>query len=70
MGAREAVEGGGTGAERDIKKMQAEVENLRNEADATGRSAENEQASKETLRTTNGDAMRCTHVCVYPFFQP
>jgi structural maintenance of chromosome 2 len=60
---REAGQG-----ERDIKKMQAEVESLRKKADGTGWSAEKEQASEEALHEAKDDAMRCTQVGVYPLF--
>ena len=57
---REAGQG-----ERDIKKMQAEVESLRKKADGTGWSAEKEQASEESLHRAKDDVMRCTQVGVY-----
>ena len=60
---REAGQG-----ERDIKKMQAEIESLRKEADATGWSAEKEQVSEEALRRAKNDAMCCAQVGVYPLF--
>jgi hypothetical protein len=49
-------------SERDVKRMQADVETLRNKADATGWNAERERASEEALRKAKGDAMRCTQV--------
>ena len=55
---REAGQG-----ERDIKRMQAEVETLRKKAESTGWSEEKERASEETLRKAKDDAMRCTRVC-------
>ena len=58
---REAGQG-----ERDIKKMQAEVESRRQKADATGWSVEKEQASEEALRRAKDDGMRCTRVRVWP----
>jgi len=58
---REAGQG-----ERDIKKMQAEVESLRKKADATGWSVETEQANEEALRRAKDDGMRCTQVRVPP----
>ena len=54
---REAGQG-----ERDIKKMQVEVETLRKKADSTGWNEEKEHASEETLRKAKNDAMRCTQV--------
>ena len=56
--------------ERDIKKMQAEVESLHRKADATGWSAEKEQASEGALRRAKDCAMRCTQVRVvfHPLF--
>jgi structural maintenance of chromosome 2 len=56
---REAGQG-----ERDIKKMQADVESLRNKVDATGWSAEKEQANDEALRRAKDNAMGCTQVRV------
>jgi structural maintenance of chromosome 2 len=61
-----AVEREASQGERDIKKMQGEVESLRRKVDATGWSAEKEQASEEALRGAKGDAMRCTQVPVWP----
>ncbi|KAF8468622.1 condensin complex subunit SMC2 [Russula ochroleuca] len=52
---REAGQG-----ERDIKRMQVEVEALRKKADSTGWNQEKEHASEETLRKAKDDAMRCT----------
>ena len=54
---REAGQG-----ERDVKRMQADVETLRKKADATGWNAEKERASEEALRKVKDDAMRCTQV--------
>ena len=54
---REAGQG-----EREVKRMQADVETLRKKADATGWSAEKERASEEALRKAKDDAMRCTQV--------
>jgi len=54
---REAGQG-----ERDIKRMQVEVEALRKKADSTGWNQEKEHASEETLRKAKDDAMRCTRV--------
>ena len=55
---REAGQG-----ERDIKRMQAEVETLRKKAESTGWNDEKERASEETLCKAKDDAMRCTRVC-------
>ena len=54
---REAGQG-----ERDIKRMQGEVEILRKKADSTGWNEEKEHASEETLRKAKDDAMRCSRV--------
>ena len=54
---REAGQG-----ERDIKRMQAEVETLRKKTESTGWNEEKEHASEETLRKAKDDAMRCTRV--------
>ncbi|KAI9507224.1 condensin complex subunit SMC2 [Russula earlei] len=51
---REAGQG-----ERDIKRMQVELETLRKKADATGWSAEKERANEEALHKAKDDAMRC-----------
>ena len=59
---REAGQG-----ERDIKRMQAEVETLRKKAESTGWNDEKERASEETLRKAKDDAMRCTRVCALYF---
>ena len=55
---REAGQG-----ERDIKRMQAEVETLRKKAESTGWNDEKERASEETLCKAKDDAMRFTRVC-------
>lgn len=55
---REAGQG-----ERDIKKMQVEVETLRKKADTTGWNEEKEHASVDALRNAKNDANRCTQVC-------
>ncbi|KAI0264934.1 condensin complex subunit SMC2 [Gloeopeniophorella convolvens] len=52
---REAGQG-----ERDIKRVQAEVEALRKKVDATGWSAEKEQASEAALRKAKEDVARST----------
>ncbi|KAI0247376.1 condensin complex subunit SMC2 [Lactifluus subvellereus] len=52
---REAGQG-----ERDVKRMQGDLETLRKKADATGWNAEKERASEGALRTAKDDAMRCT----------
>ena len=54
---REAGQG-----EREVKRMQADVETLWKTADATGWNAEKERASEEALRKAKDDAMRCTQV--------
>lgn len=54
---REAGQG-----ERDIKKMQVEVESLRKKADSTGWNEEKEHVSVEALRNAKNDANRCTQV--------
>jgi structural maintenance of chromosome 2 len=54
---REAGQG-----ERDIKKMQVEVEALRKKADSTGWNEEKEHASVEALRNAKNDTNRCTQV--------
>ena len=54
---REAGQG-----ERDIKRIQAEVETLRKKAESTGWNEDKEQASEETLRKAKDDATRCTRV--------
>jgi hypothetical protein len=54
---REAGQG-----ERDIKKMQVEVETLRKKADSTGWNEEKEHVSVEALRNAKGDANRCIQV--------
>ena len=54
---REAGQG-----ERDIKKMQVEVETLRKKADSTGCNEEKEHVSVEALRNAKGDANRCIQV--------
>ena len=54
---REAGQG-----ERDVKRMQADVEMLRKKVDATGWNVEKERASEEALRKAKDDAMRCTQV--------
>jgi structural maintenance of chromosome 2 len=54
---REAGQG-----ERDIKRMQAEVETLRKKADSTGWNEEKEHASEEALRKAKEEGMRYTHV--------
>ncbi|KAF8489517.1 condensin complex subunit SMC2 [Russula emetica] len=52
---REAGQG-----ERDIKKMQVELETLRKKADSTGWNEEKERVSVEALRNAKDDANRCT----------
>ena len=54
---REAGQG-----ERDIKEMRVDVESLRKKADATGWSAEKEEASEEAFRRAKGCAV---HGCVF-----
>lgn len=54
---REAGQG-----ERDIKKMQVEVETLRKKVDSTGWNEEKEHVSVEALRNAKNDANRCTQV--------
>ena len=58
---REAGQG-----ERDIKKMQVEVETLRKKADSTGWNEEKERVSVEALRNAKDDANRCTQVRALP----
>ena len=50
--------------ERDIKKMQVEIESLWKKADAMEWSVEKEKASEEVLRRAKDDGMRCTQVHV------
>ncbi|KAH9979381.1 condensin complex subunit SMC2 [Lactifluus volemus] len=52
---REAGQG-----ERDVKRMQADVEGLRKKAGESGWNAEKEQASEEAMRSAKDEAMRCT----------
>jgi structural maintenance of chromosome 2 len=54
---REAGQG-----EREVKRMQADVETLRKKSDATGWDVEKERATEEALRKAEDDAMRCTQV--------
>jgi hypothetical protein len=56
---REAGQG-----ERDVKRMQADVEGLRKMADESGWNAEKEQASEEAMRSAKDEALRCTQVRV------
>jgi structural maintenance of chromosome 2 len=57
-----AVEREASQGERDIKKMQVEVETLRKKADSTGWNEEKERVSTDVLRNAKDDANRCTQV--------
>ncbi len=57
-----AVEREASQGERDIKKMQVEVETLRKKADSTGWNEEKERVSADALRNAKDNANRCTQV--------
>ena len=65
-----AVEREASQGERDIKKMQVEVETLRKKADSTGWDEEKERGSVEALRNAKDDANRCTQVRAPSYLLP